>query len=95
MKPHDEALQYFVLKLDGREYGGWYRLIDSDCLEVLAPGLFTIVLLDGESPEAVSCRLLEQFVRVRLRQGAPVPPASVLPAPDNPDHVCEDAVANH
>ena len=91
----DEGLQYFVLKIDGREYGGWYRLIESDCLEVLAPGFFTIAVLDGESPQRVACRVFEQFVRVRLRQRAPLPETHGMPTPETPDHVCEEPIGSH
>lgn len=91
MKARTNELRYFVLKLNGREYGGWYRLVDDECIEVIAPGFLSTVLLDGRAPEDVSCQLLEQFIRVRMRQGAPLPAASTLPPPRIPDRVCGES----
>jgi hypothetical protein len=83
-----QDLRYFVLEYEGNRYGGWYRLLGSKYIEVIAPGLLTSVPLHGETPEKVSCGLLEQFVRARLEQGAPMPTAMPFPAPSAPEHVC-------
>ena len=83
-------LDYFVHKIDGIEYGGWFRLVGADCIEILAPGFVTVVPLNGRSVEEVSCRALEDYVRGRLRVGSPVPKAT--PASENiePAHICND-----
>ena len=86
--PADSELRYFVHRIDGIEYGGWFRLVEPDCIEVLSQGLMTILPLDGKSVEEVSCRVLEDFVRGRLRTGAPVPPAAPAKEQPKPDHVC-------
>lgn len=95
MKQQDSEFRFFVLNFHGRAYGGWYRLIDSDRMEVLAPGFHSTVMLDRGSPEVLSCQVLEQFIRVRVQQGAPLPSMSVYPNPLTPDHVCEDPAASH
>ena len=71
-------LVYFVHSIDDIQYGGWFRLMAPDCVEVLAPGLMTILSLDGRPAQEVSCRVLEEFIRGRLKIGAPVP--AVAPA---------------
>lgn len=95
MKQQDSEFRFFVLTFHGRAYGGWYRLIEPERMEVLAPGFHTTVMLDGGSPEVLSCQLLEQFVRARMQQGAPLPSMSVYPNPLTPDHVCGDTEASH
>jgi hypothetical protein len=82
-------LNFFIHRIGGTEYGGWFRLVAPDCVEVLAPGLMTVLPLDGQTVEEVSCRALEDFIRGRLRVGAPVPAAA--PASDRitVDHVCD------
>jgi hypothetical protein len=64
-------------------------MVAPDCVEILAPGLMTILPLDGKSVEEVSCRALEDFIRGRLSVGAPVPAAAPAKAPITPDHICD------
>ena len=82
-------LNFFIHRIAGTEYGGWFRMVAPDCIEVLAPGLMTILPLDGKTVEEVSCRALEDFIRGRLRVGAPVPAAAPAKERITPDHVCD------
>ena len=86
--PPSSELRFFIHRIQGVEYGAWFRLIGVDCIEVLAPGLMTILPLDGKPAEEVSCRVLEDFIRGRLRMGAPVPAAAPAKEQMKPDHVC-------
>lgn len=86
-------LNFFVHRVNGVEYGGWYRVVAPDCIEVLAPGLMTILPLDGKSAEEASCRALEDFIRGRLRVGAPVPPAGPAKEGTPLSHICDAANA--
>jgi hypothetical protein len=81
-------LNFFVHRIGGVEYGGWFRIVAPDCIEVMAPGFMSVLPLDGKTVEEVSCRALEEFVRGRLRTGAPVPPAAPNERSEA-DHVCD------
>jgi hypothetical protein len=70
-------LNYFTHLIDGAVYGAWYRTTSSNELEVIGVGM----LESGEygfSPEAAAKSILENFVRLRQRMGAPVPSLSSL-----------------
>lgn len=86
--PPNADLSFFVHRIQGVEYGGWFRIVAPDCIEVIAPGFMTILSLDGKSAEEVSCRALEDFIRGRLRVGAPVPAAAPANEVTEPKHVC-------
>jgi hypothetical protein len=66
-------LVFFTHIVGGQTYGAWYRMLPSDCIELLAIGLIQILSLDGRRPEDVACDALEEFVRVRQKLGQPVP----------------------
>lgn len=87
--PPNSDLSFFVLKIQGVEYGGWFRVVAPDCIEVLAPGFMAILPLNAKSAEEVSCRALEDFIRGRLRVGAPVPAAAPVKETVAPDHTCD------
>jgi hypothetical protein len=86
-------LNFFVHRIGGTEYGGWFRLVAPDCVEVLAPGFMSILPLDGKTVEEVSCRALEDFIRGRLRVGSPVPNAAPAKGRIDPEHVCDSQAA--
>ena len=87
--PPNSDLSFFVLRIQGVEYGGWFRVVAPDCIEVLAPGFMAILPLDGKSAEEVSCHALEDFIRARLRVGAPVPAAGPVKKTIEPEHICD------
>jgi hypothetical protein len=70
---HDAELSYFTHQIDGADYGGWYRDLASGCIEVLSVGLIRTIPLEGRSAQVAASEALEEFVRVRLRQGLPIP----------------------
>jgi hypothetical protein len=70
-------LNYFTHEVDGSVYGAWYRTVSSNEIEVIGVGM----LESGEygfSPEEAAKGILENFVRLRQRMGAPVPSLSSL-----------------
>jgi hypothetical protein len=66
-------LTFFSHAIDGKLYGGWYRLRSTTEVEVQAVGLLDVVSWEGRSPEAAAQCRLEEFVAQRLEDGAPVP----------------------
>lgn len=60
---HDFELHYFTHSINGKVYGGWYRLISPGDLEVLGAGSMETVRFAGFEPEAVARSVLEEFVR--------------------------------
>jgi hypothetical protein len=73
-------LVFFTHIVGGQTYGAWYRMLPSDCIEILSIGLMQILSLDGRRAEDVACDALEEFVRVRQKLGHPVPslPSEVI-----------------
>ena len=72
------ALQYFTHAIDGRLYGAWYRVTSTDLLEVLGVGLLETCRFSGFSPENSAKSVLENFVRLRIQMGAPIPALTEL-----------------
>jgi hypothetical protein len=70
---HDSELSYFTHQIDGADYGGWYRDLDPGCIEVLSVGLIRTIPLEGRTAQVAASETLEEFVRVRLREGLPIP----------------------
>jgi hypothetical protein len=66
-------LTFFTHVIDGKLYGGWYRVRSPTEVEVQAVGLLEIATWEGRSPEAAAQCCLEQFVARRLRNGEPTP----------------------
>lgn len=60
---HDFELHYFTHSINGKVYGGWYRLVSPGDLEVLGVGSMETVSFAGFEPEAVARSVLEEFVR--------------------------------
>lgn len=60
---HDFELHYFTHSINGKVYGGWYRLVSPGDLEVLGVGSMETVHFAGFEPEAVARSVLEEFVR--------------------------------
>lgn len=80
-------LAFFTHAIGGETYGGWYRVLPADCIEILAVGLMQTLSLDGRRPEEVACSALEEFIRARQKLGQPVPPMPSEMAV-NPHHTC-------
>lgn len=64
---------YFTHSIDGRLYGGWFRIVSQYELEVLAVGILRTVRFGGFDSEQAARSVLEEFVRRRMRGGNPVP----------------------
>jgi hypothetical protein len=47
------SLHHFTIEVEGTTYGGWYRMMPNDCLEVLAIGLMQVRPLDGRGSGGV------------------------------------------
>lgn len=56
-------LNYFTHEVDGRLYGGWYRSLAGESIEVYARGQVRSAPLAGARLEEKACRLLEDVVR--------------------------------
>jgi hypothetical protein len=69
----DSQLSYFTHHIDGADYGGWYRDLAPGSIEVLSVGLIRTIALEGRIAQVAASEALEEFVRVRLRQGLPIP----------------------
>jgi hypothetical protein len=73
-------LSYFTHQIDGADYGGWYRDLAPDSIEVLSVGLIRTIALEGRSAQAAASAALEEFVRVRQGQGLPIPRQAIKDA---------------
>ena len=69
-------LQYFTHTIDGKLYGGWFRILAPSQLEVLGIGLMQTVQFCGSQPELTARSVLEAFVRGLARNGRPIPAVS-------------------
>jgi len=82
----DSGLRYFTHEIDGAMYGAWYRIVTSTQIEVIGIGMLERGEYAGFSPESSAKSILENFVRLRARMGAPVPSLSALDPPtDEPE----------
>lgn len=70
-------LNYFTHLIDGAVYGAWYRTVSSNEIEVIGVGMLELGEY-GFSPEVAAKSMLENFVRLRQRMGAPVPSLATL-----------------
>lgn len=70
---HESELSYFTHQIDGADYGGWYRDLAPGSIEVLSVGLIRTIPLEGRTAQAAATEALEEFVRIRLREGLPIP----------------------
>ena len=81
-------LTFFTHTIDGRLYGGWYRLESTTDVEVQAMGFLQRTSWEGSTPEAAARRCLEEFVRQRTDASKPTPVLGEmqadLHAPSNP-----------
>lgn len=68
-----ENLRYFTHVIDGKMFGGWYRVLSPHDLEVLGVGMLEVVRFGGFDPEQTARSVLEDFVRRRMQSGKPVP----------------------
>lgn len=66
-------LQYFTHTIDGKVYGGWFRIVTPSQLEVLGIGLMESVAFCGSQPELTARSVLETFVRRLAQNGRSVP----------------------
>jgi hypothetical protein len=74
----DSELMYFTHAVDGACYGAWYRVMSSTQLEVLGAGILEAGEYGGYSPEESAKSILENFVRLRIRMGSPIPSLETL-----------------
>lgn len=77
----DSGLRYFTHGVDGSVYGAWYRVISSTQIEVIGVGMLEPGEYAGFSPENSAKSILENFVRLRRRLGAPMPSLADLERP--------------
>lgn len=66
-------LRYFDVVVDGKPYGGWFRVLSPQELEVLAVGLLTRAAFEGPDAEPTARAVLEAFIRRRAASGEPLP----------------------
>jgi hypothetical protein len=62
-------LTFFTHTIDGKLYGGWYRLEATTNIEVQAVGFLQRVSWNGSNPERAARKCLEDFVRQRAAAG--------------------------
>jgi hypothetical protein len=74
----ESALNYFTHAVDGSLYGAWYRVNSPTQIEVIGVGMLESGEYGGFSPESTAKSLLENFVRLRVRMGAPIPSLETL-----------------
>jgi len=91
---NEHDLSYFTQQIDGIAFGGWYRHLGTDAIEVLTVGLMRTVRLDGRLPADAAGQAMEEFVRARKRVGLPIPRAMHVEYPegDTPTVVCDQLV---
>jgi hypothetical protein len=63
-------LVYFTHEVDGRLYGGWYRLGAGSTIELYARGQVKKAKLGKLSADKKACRMLEEIVRTLERRAA-------------------------
>ena len=63
-------LVYFTHEVDGRLYGGWYRLAPDSSVELYARGQVKKAKLGRSTVEKKACRMLESIVRTIERRSA-------------------------
>jgi hypothetical protein len=85
-KEPETGLRYFTHPFENANYGGWYRPLGDDAIEVLAVGLIRTVRLGGRNPEIAACEALDEFVRLRKSYGLPLPSADTWA--EDPTAVC-------
>lgn len=73
------GLQYFTHTVDEHVYGAWYRIISPTEIEIIGVGLLEPANYAGFSPESAAKSVLENFVRQRIIDGAPIPNLDALP----------------
>jgi hypothetical protein len=66
-------LNYFTHLIEGKRYGGWYRVVAEHELEVFGIGLMQTVRYAGADPETAACIVLDEFVRRAAHTGIAVP----------------------
>ena len=71
-------LTFFTHTIDGKLYGGWYRLEAPTDIEVQAVGFLQRVSWHGSTPEGAARQCLEEFVRQRANAGEAKPPLRSL-----------------
>jgi hypothetical protein len=74
----ESRLNYFTHAVDGAVYGAWYRVNSPTQLEVMGVGMLESGEYGGFSPESTAKSILENFVRLRARMGAPIPSLETL-----------------
>jgi hypothetical protein len=74
----ESVLNYFTHTVDGAVYGAWYRVNSPTQLEVIGIGMLESGEYGGFSPENAAQSILENFVRLRARLGAPIPSLATL-----------------
>jgi hypothetical protein len=70
--PVESELCYFTHAVGNTIYGGYYRILALDCIDVHAVGLVKTVSLDNRSPLTAACEALEQFLLITQRLGLPL-----------------------
>lgn len=66
-------LVYFTHEVDGRLYGGWYRLGANSTIELYARGQVKKAKLGRLDGQKKACRMLEEIVRTLERRAVRAP----------------------
>lgn len=63
-------MTFFTHEVNGQTYGGWYRKLAPQEIEIMGAGLLCKTSFAGCDELSVARSVLEEFVRVQLRTGA-------------------------
>jgi hypothetical protein len=67
---HYDEMTFFTHQVNGRTYGGWYRLLGPDEIEIMGAGILCKTPYAGRDELSVARSVLEEFVRMQMRTGA-------------------------
>ena len=76
---HYGEMTFFTHQVYGQTYGGWYRQLAPQEIEIMGAGLLCKTSYAGRDELSVARSVLEEFVRMQIRTGGHPQP---LDAPD-------------
>lgn len=71
-------MTFFTHQVNGRTFGGWYRLLGPHEIEIMGAGFMSKTSYAGSDELSVACSVLEEFVRMQIRTGGPLRPLDNL-----------------
>jgi hypothetical protein len=77
---HYDAMTFFTHEVNGQTYGGWYRRLAPNDIEIMGAGFLCKTRYAGSDELSVARSVLEEFVRMQIRTGAQPRPL------DDPTH---------